>query len=106
ITHGNVLATMTALLAAWAWQPDDALLLTLPLFHTHGLVVGLHCALAAGATTLLRRRFEAAAVTDDLLSGKPTLFFGVPTMYVRLVEELKKRRPDSDVGAGLVPARA
>jgi len=91
ITHGNVLATMTALLAAWAWQPDDALLLTLPLFHTHGLVVGLHCALAAGATTLLRRRFEAAAVTDDLLSGKPTLFFGVPTMYVRLVEELKRR---------------
>ncbi len=108
ITHGNVLATMTALLAAWAWQPDDALLLTLPLFHTHGLVVGLHCALAAGATVMLRRRFEAAAVTDDLLSGKPTLFFGVPTMYVRLVEELKKRRisPDSNVGAGLVPARA
>jgi malonyl-CoA/methylmalonyl-CoA synthetase len=95
ITHGNVLATVTALLAAWAWEADDALLLTLPLFHTHGLVVGLHCALAAGATVLLRRRFETAAVADDLLSENPTLFFGVPTMYVRLVEELKKRRPDS-----------
>ncbi len=108
ITHGNVLATVTALLAAWAWQPDDALLLTLPLFHTHGLVVGLHCALAAGATVMLRRRFEAAVVTDDLLSAKPTLFFGVPTMYVRMVEELKRRGMGSDlnVGAGLVPARA
>lgn len=92
ITHDNVLATVTGLLAAWAWQPDDALLLSLPLFHTHGLVVGLHCALAAGATVLLRRRFDAAGTVSDLLSGDPTLFFGVPTMYVRLVEELRARR--------------
>ena len=91
ITHDNVLATVTGLLAAWAWEPDDALLLSLPLFHTHGLVVGLHCALAAGATVLLRRRFDAAGTVSDLLTGDPTLFFGVPTMYVRLVEELRTR---------------
>lgn len=91
ITHDNVLATVTGLLAAWAWEPADALLLTLPLFHTHGLVVGLHCALAAGATVLLRRRFDAAEAATDLIRGEPTLFFGVPTMYVRLVEELKRR---------------
>lgn len=90
ISHDNVLATMTGLLAAWAWEADDALLLTLPLFHTHGLVVGLCCALAAGATVLLHRRFEARAVTAELLKGEPTLFFGVPTMYVRLVEELRR----------------
>ncbi|HWN42547.1 MAG TPA: AMP-binding protein, partial [Thermoanaerobaculia bacterium] len=94
ITHGNVLATVTGLLAAWAWEPADILLLTLPLFHTHGLVVGLHCALAAGATVLLRRRFDAAETARELLGGQPggqpTLFFGVPTMYVRLVEELRK----------------
>ena len=92
ITHGNVLATMTGLLAAWAWEPEDVLLLTLPLFHTHGLVVGLHCALAAGAAVLLRRRFEAGEAAAELLGGAPTLFFGVPTMYVRLVEELRQRR--------------
>src|SRR6185369_16474408 len=56
ITHGNVMATMTGLLAAWAWEPADTLLLTLPPFHTHGLVVGLHCALAAAATLLPRPR--------------------------------------------------
>ena len=61
-----------------------------PLFHTHGLVVGLHCALAAGATVLLRRRFEAAETASELLAGEPTLFFGVPTMYGRLVEELRR----------------
>ncbi|MFL6291537.1 MAG: acyl-CoA synthetase [Thermoanaerobaculia bacterium] len=90
ITHDNVLATVTGLLAAWDWSPADALLLTLPLFHSHGLVVGLHCALAAGATVLLRRRFEAAETASELLAGEPTLFFGVPTMYVRLVEELRR----------------
>jgi acyl-CoA synthetase (AMP-forming)/AMP-acid ligase II len=89
ITHGNVLATVTTLLAAWAWEPADVLLLTLPLFHTHGLVVGLHCALAAGATVLLHRRFEASAVASELCRGSATLFFGVPTMYVRLVGELR-----------------
>ena len=65
-----MLATVTGLLAAWAWEPADALLLTLPLFHTHGLVVGLHCALAAGATVLLRRRFEAAEAASELLGGR------------------------------------
>ncbi|HEV2854946.1 MAG TPA: acyl-CoA synthetase [Thermoanaerobaculia bacterium] len=96
MTHDNVLATVTGLLAAWAWEPDDALLLSLPLFHTHGLVVGLHCALAAGAAVLLRRRFDAAGTVSDLLGGDPTLFFGVPTMYVRLVEELRSRRDRGD----------
>jgi malonyl-CoA/methylmalonyl-CoA synthetase len=96
ITHDNVLATMTGLLAAWAWEPADALLLTLPLFHTHGLVVGLHCALAAGATVHLRRRFDASEAVSTLLAptgkDRPTLFFGVPTMYGRLIEELRARR--------------
>ena len=91
ITHDNVLATVTGLLAAWAWEAADSLLLSLPLFHTHGLVVGLHCALAAGATVHLRRRFEAGDAATDLLAGEASLFFGVPTMYVRLVEELRQR---------------
>lgn len=95
ITHNNVIATVTGLLAAWAWQPQDKLLLCLPLFHTHGLIVGLHCALAAGATVLLRTQFEAKAILTDLLSGEPTLFFAVPTIYVRLVEELRLQpKPD------------
>ncbi|MFZ4662174.1 MAG: AMP-binding protein [Caldilineaceae bacterium] len=95
ITHNNVIATVTGLLAAWAWQPQDKLLLCLPLFHTHGLIVGLHCALAAGATVLLRAQFEAKTIMADLLSGEPTLFFAVPTIYVRLVEELKQQpQPD------------
>ncbi len=88
ITHNNVLATVTGLLSAWAWEQDDRLLLCLPLFHVHGLIVGMHCALAAGATVLMRPRFDAASIVADLASGEPTLFFAVPTIYVRLVEKL------------------
>ncbi|HEY6321322.1 MAG TPA: AMP-binding protein, partial [Thermoanaerobaculia bacterium] len=41
ISHNNLLATVTGLLAAWNWRAGDVLLLALPLFHVHGLVVGL-----------------------------------------------------------------
>lgn len=88
MSHNAILATVTALLSAWAWSAEDRLLLVLPLFHTHGLVVGLHCALAAGATTLLRTGYEGARTRDELISGVATLFFAVPTIYVRLVDEL------------------
>ncbi|MCB0061125.1 MAG: AMP-binding protein [Caldilineaceae bacterium] len=91
ISHNNVIATVTALLSAWAWEPEDKLLLCLPLFHTHGLIVGLHCALAAGATVLLRAKYDDQTIVADLLSGEPTLFFAVPTIYVRLVEALQQQ---------------
>jgi malonyl-CoA/methylmalonyl-CoA synthetase len=94
ISHNNVLATVTGLLAAWNWRAEDVLLLALPLFHVHGLIVGLDCALAAGATVELRRRFDAAAVAGELAGGAVTVFFGVPTLYVRLVEELRRRGGD------------
>ena len=93
LTHNNLLATVTGLLAAWRWERGDRLLLALPLFHTHGLVVGLLTALAAGGTVLLRRRFDAEAAAEELAAGDATLFFGVPTMYVRLVEALRRRGP-------------
>jgi malonyl-CoA/methylmalonyl-CoA synthetase len=88
LTHGNLAATVEGLRSAWGWRASDRLLLTLPLFHVHGLVVGLFTALASGARVELRRRFRADEVAGELAAGRATLFFGVPTMYVRLVEAL------------------
>ncbi|MBI3958770.1 MAG: AMP-binding protein [Chloroflexi bacterium] len=96
ITHNNVLATVTGLLSAWAWEREDVILLPLPLFHTHGLIVGLHCALAAGATTRLRPKFDLAETLDVLGSGGATLFFAVPTIYFRLVDALRGMQPKPD----------
>ena len=91
LSHGNLLSMIASLHEAWRWSADDVLDLTLPLFHLHGLVNGVCCALAAGATLRIAPRCEAAAVVERLAAGEATLFFGVPTLYVRLVEELRRR---------------
>jgi malonyl-CoA/methylmalonyl-CoA synthetase len=86
LTHGNLLASVEALLLAWRWTADDRLVLALPLFHMHGLGVGLHGTLAAGGSAVLVPRFDVDAVLDAAESHRATLFFGVPTMYTRLVD--------------------
>jgi malonyl-CoA/methylmalonyl-CoA synthetase len=91
LSHGNLASNSAAVTAAWHWSADDVLLLTLPLFHIHGLGVGIHGTFLAGASVHLRRRFDAADVYDTLLAGGITMFFGVPTMYTRLVSEARQR---------------
>ena len=84
LAHGNLLASAEALRLAWRWTPGDRLVLALPLFHIHGLGVGLHGTLLAGASAVLLPRFEVDAVLDAARDHQATLFFGVPTMYARL----------------------
>ncbi len=91
LLHGNLAANAEAVCEAWRWTADDHLLLTLPLFHTHGLMVGAHGTFFAGASAGLRRKFDAAGVYDALLEGSFTMFFGVPTMYTRLLREAESR---------------
>ncbi len=82
LTHANLLASAHAVRIAWRWQPDDRLALCLPLFHVHGLGVGLHGTLTTGACAVIMPRFDPATLGD----ASATLFFGVPTMYHRLAE--------------------
>ena len=91
LTHGNLLANARAVGRAWRWAAADHLLLTLPLFHIHGLGVGFHGTLVHGAALTLHRRFAATAVLAALEEGPATLFFGVPTMYGRLLREADER---------------
>jgi malonyl-CoA/methylmalonyl-CoA synthetase len=87
LTHANLAANATAVVEAWHWTRHDRLLLTLPLFHVHGLCVGFHGTIMAGASADVRPRFDAGTVFQELLHGSPTMFFGVPTMYTRLLAE-------------------
>ncbi|HEX6475637.1 MAG TPA: AMP-binding protein [Acidimicrobiales bacterium] len=84
LRHGNLLASAEGLRLAWRWTEHDRLVLALPLFHLHGLGVGLHGTLLAGASAVLLPRFEVDTVLDASLRHQATLFFGVPTMYSRL----------------------
>jgi len=92
LLHRNLVANITAVTTAWRWTPSDRLLLTLPLFHAHGLMVGLHGSLWMGGSVALRRRFDAAETLADFdADAQISLFFGVPTMYGRLVAEAERR---------------
>lgn len=84
LSHANCLASVEALRLAWRWEASDRLLLCLPLFHMHGLGVGLHGTLHAGASAVVTPGFDPDALLDAVDAHAATLFFGVPTMYHRL----------------------
>ena len=85
LTHNNFSANAVNLLACWEIRESDRFLLALPLFHVHGLGNGLHCWLASGCRMRLLERFEHQTAADVFVEFRPTLFFGVPTVYVRLL---------------------
>ncbi len=86
LTHNNFAANAKNLIAAWEMREEDRLLLALPLFHVHGLGNGLHTWLMAGYRMRLLERFRKETIAEEFLSFRPTVFFGVPTMYERLLE--------------------
>jgi malonyl-CoA/methylmalonyl-CoA synthetase len=85
LTHNNFAANTVNLLACWRIAADDRFLLALPLFHVHGLGNGLHCWLVSGCRMRLLERFEHQTAAKEFLDFRPRLFFGVPTIYVRLL---------------------
>ncbi len=86
LTHNNFAANAINLLTAWQITSADRFLLALPLFHVHALGNGLHCWLVSGCRMRLLERFEHQKALAEFLDFRPTLFFGVPTVYVRLLD--------------------
>ncbi|MBC8363960.1 MAG: AMP-binding protein [Actinobacteria bacterium] len=86
LTQENLLAGAHAVCLAWRWTDADRVLLCLPLFHMHGLGVGLHGTLLAGGSAVLQQGFGADRVFDGIAEHECTMFFGVPTMYHRLAD--------------------
>ena len=86
LSHGNFVANAANLLQAWRITSADRLLLPLPLFHVHGLGNGVCCWLASGCRMRLLERFEADKAAGEFLAFRPSVFFAVPTIYVRLLD--------------------
>ena len=84
LSHRNLLAATEAVRIAWRWSPDDRLVHCLPVFHAHGLCVGVYGTLLAGASAVLLPGFDPSAVADAAQAEGASMFFGVPTMYHRL----------------------
>jgi malonyl-CoA/methylmalonyl-CoA synthetase len=86
LTHNNFAANAVNLITCWRMTAADRLLLSLPLFHVHGLGNGLHTWLACGYRLRLLERFRKESILSEFQAFRPTVFFGVPTMYERLLE--------------------
>ena len=86
LTQGNFATNALTLVTAWDITAADRYLATLPLFHVHGLANGLHCWLFSGCHLRLLERFEHAKAAEWFEDYRPTVFFGVPAMFIRLLE--------------------
>ncbi|MFF9105260.1 acyl-CoA synthetase [Streptomyces rubrogriseus] len=93
--------TLDALADAWQWTGEDVLVQGLPLFHVHGLVLGILGPLRRGGSVRHLGRFSTEGAARELNDGA-TMLFGVPTMYHRIAETLPT---DPELAKALAGAR-
>jgi malonyl-CoA/methylmalonyl-CoA synthetase len=94
LTHENAAFDLDALAGAWGWTEGDVLVHALPLFHVHGLVLGILGTLRVGASLALLPRFTPEGVCAAMEAGG-TMLFAVPTMYHRLGEHAEGAPADA-----------
>ena len=87
-----IASNLDALAEVWGWTDADVVAHGLPLFHVHGLVIGILGPVRRGGTALHLGRFSPEAV-QEALEGPGTMLFGVPTMYRRLADAAAESPP-------------
>ncbi|AHH99558.1 long-chain fatty acid--CoA ligase [Kutzneria viridogrisea] len=94
LTHLNLV--MNATVNAFDANPlyrDDVVLGCLPLFHTFGQTVSMNSTFRVGGTLVLQPRFDADEAIELVHAERVTAFFGVPTMYMRLLDRAARHAP-------------
>ena len=109
LSHANLRANVEQVRA---WFPDadpgrEVMMAVLPFFHVYGLTVCLLLGLRLGAALVLLPRFDLDGVLAEVDKYRPTLFPGVPTMYVAINNAVEKGGHDlSSIKACLSGAAA
>ncbi|WP_116205334.1 acyl-CoA synthetase [Amycolatopsis circi] len=83
LSRSAIAACLDALSEAWGWTAEDTLVHGLPLFHVHGLVLGVLGALRVGSPLTHTVRPKPAAYAE----ARGSLYFGVPTVWSRVCAE-------------------
>ena len=86
LTDRNIAANLDMLADAWAWTERDVVVHALPLFHVHGLVLGVFGSLRRGGALRWVPRFTPEELAAALPDHAPAMLFAVPTMYHRLCD--------------------
>ncbi len=98
LSRRAIAADLDALAQAWQWTADDVLVHGLPLFHVHGLVLGLLGSLRIGNRFVHTGKPTPAGYAQAGSDAGGTLYFGVPTVWSRVVA-------DQGLAQALRPAR-
>ena len=85
LSHENLASNARVLVEQWRFSTDDVLIHALPIFHTHGLFVATNVILMAGAKMLFEQKFDPGRILS--LLPRATALMGVPTFYVRLLQQ-------------------
>lgn len=88
LSHRALAAGIDAVAEAWQWTRDDTVVHGLPLFHLHGLMLGMLASLRVGSRVVhtVKPRPERYAAAAG------TMYFGVPTVWSRIAaDELSAR---------------
>ncbi|MFC9434107.1 acyl-CoA synthetase [Nocardia sp. NPDC057030] len=92
LSRGAIAAGLDALADAWAWTANDVLVHGLPLFHVHGLILGVLGPLRVGSPLVHTGKPTPRAYA----AARGTLYFGVPTVWSRIVEDPEAARQLAD----------
>ena len=95
----SIATNLDALAEAWEWTGEDVVAHGLPLFHVHGLVLGILGPLRRGGAAHHLVRFSSDGAAQALRGGA-TMLFGVPTMYHRLADDAEQRPDVADALRG------
>lgn len=92
LTHKNLLsnAFQTRYWTPRAREGMEITLCVAPFFHSYGLTVGMNLSILAAATMVLLPRFQVKDVVDTIRKYHPTMFPGIPTMYLAILREVGK----------------
>jgi fatty acid CoA ligase FadD36 len=83
LTRDAIAADLDALAGAWAWTAQDTLAHGLPLYHVHGLVLGVLGALRTGSGLVHTGR----PTPEAYARAGGSLYFGVPTVWSRVCQD-------------------
>lgn len=88
LSHHAIAAGLDGLAQAWAWTPADTVAHGLPLFHTHGLILGVLGSLHIGS----RLVHTGKPTPQRYAETAATMYFGVPTVWTRITRDEQSAR--------------
>jgi acyl-CoA synthetase (AMP-forming)/AMP-acid ligase II len=107
LTHNNIVNNSKAIVDRMEWKSEDSICLTVPLFHCFGITAGIIVSLHTGAPMHIVRSFSTGTVFQVIEEKKCTVFNGVPTMFLAMMNSHKRERFDlSSLNGGLMAGSA